>query len=287
MHSVRADEAGAELDARPRPFRDSRRSASPRPMPPATNTGTSAASGGRISCASTQVETGPIWPPASIPSITSASTPERISFLASASAGAKQISLAPSPLIRSIAPAGGRPPARTTWLTPCRAQTSISSISMRVHGDQVDAERLRRCASWSRRSRCRADRASSPRRRSPRTPPALDIAETRLRSETQLIAPPRIGDLAAEELGAARHQPARGGRGRSRARSSRSASSASSPIGGVQHAHRELGIFLVDQHRDLDLGGGDREDVDAAVGQRLEHLSRRCRHGCACRRRRR
>ena len=72
---------------------------------------------GRISCASTEVETGPIWPPASMPSITSASTPERISFLASASAGAKPISFAPLALIRSIAPPGGKPAASTTWPT--------------------------------------------------------------------------------------------------------------------------------------------------------------------------
>src|SRR3546814_4910737 len=83
-------------------------------MPPATNTGTSSASVGRISCASTLVDTGPIWPPASIPSITSASTPERTSFLASASVGAKQMTLAPEALIASRLPLGGRPPASTT-----------------------------------------------------------------------------------------------------------------------------------------------------------------------------
>ena len=56
-------------------------------MPPATKIGTSPASSGNISCARTLVETGPIWPPASIPSITSASTPERTSFFPSASVG--------------------------------------------------------------------------------------------------------------------------------------------------------------------------------------------------------
>ena len=86
-------------------------------MPPATNTGMSLDTAGRISWASTDVATGPMWPPASMPSMTKASAPERISFLASASAGAKQISLAPLPLIRSMAPPGGRPPASTTWLT--------------------------------------------------------------------------------------------------------------------------------------------------------------------------
>ena len=40
----------------------------------------------------------------------------------------------------------------------------------------------------------------------------------------------------------------------------------------MQRAHRQLGIGRVDQHADLDLGGGDGLDVDALLGQRLEHL---------------
>jgi hypothetical protein len=35
------------------------------------------------------------------------------------------------------------------------------------------------------------------------------------------------------------------------------------PVGGVEHAHGELGIFLRQKHRHLDLAGRDREDVDA------------------------
>ena len=50
-----------------------------------------------------------MWPPASIPSITSASAPERISFLASASAGAKAISLAPLALDPVDRPARRQP----------------------------------------------------------------------------------------------------------------------------------------------------------------------------------
>src|SRR3990172_2072035 len=50
------------------------RMASPRPMPPATNTGISRTSG-RISCASTLVETGPIWPPAAPPPLGRAPRP--------------------------------------------------------------------------------------------------------------------------------------------------------------------------------------------------------------------
>ena len=63
------------------------------------------------------VATGPIWPPASMPSITSASAPERNCFFASASVGAKTITLAPISLSASRLPLGGNPPASTTWLT--------------------------------------------------------------------------------------------------------------------------------------------------------------------------
>ena len=72
--------SGCRAGRRRRPFPGSARIASPRPNPPATKTGTSRICG-RISCASTVSETGPIWPPASEPSITSASAPERISRL--------------------------------------------------------------------------------------------------------------------------------------------------------------------------------------------------------------
>ena len=71
-----------------------------------------------------------MWPPASIPSITSASAPERSSFLASASVGANTMTLAPNALSASTLPLGGMPPASTTWPTPCLAQTSISSNSI-------------------------------------------------------------------------------------------------------------------------------------------------------------
>ena len=42
----------------------------------------------------------------------------------------------------------------------------------------------------------------------------------------------------------------------------------------VQHAHGELEVLLVDHDGDLDLGRRDHLDVDALVGQRLEHLRR-------------
>src|SRR5438270_806974 len=64
--------------------------ASPRPMPPATKIGTSRTAG-RISCASTDVATGPIWPPASMPSMISASAPILTSFLPIPAARAQPI----------------------------------------------------------------------------------------------------------------------------------------------------------------------------------------------------
>src|SRR5580658_1062259 len=39
------------------------------------------------------------------------------------------------------------------------------------------------------------------------------------------------------------------------------------PIERVERAHRKLGIDLVDQHRELDLGSGDGANVDALLGQ--------------------
>src|SRR3990172_9001601 len=42
----------------------------------------------------------------------------------------------------------------------------------------------------------------------------------------------------------------------------------------VEHAHGQLGVLLLDEDGDLDLGGGDPEDVDPFRRQRLEHLQR-------------
>ena len=129
-----------------------------------------------------------MWPPASIPSITSASTPERISFFAKASVGAKQITLAPLALIASSEPLGGRPPASTTWPTPCFAQVAISAIRsgcmvMRFTPNGFSVSALVAAISASSRSTVIAPQAITPK------PPALDMAATRLRSLTQLIAP--------------------------------------------------------------------------------------------------
>ena len=106
------------------------------------------------------------------------------------------------------------------------------------------------------------------------------MAETRWRSEIQLIAPPSDRDVAAEELGAAMHQLLEalvaGGR-MDRARPPRSGPRRSCrliPIeaeGGVQHAHREVELVFGDQRADFDLAGGDCEQVDPALGQHREH----------------
>ena len=76
-----------------------------------------------------------------MPSITSASAPLRTSFLASASDGAKQTTLAPPALSRCMVSRGGRPPASTTWPTLCVHADLGQLVELRVHDDQVDAER--------------------------------------------------------------------------------------------------------------------------------------------------
>ena len=82
-----------------------------------------------------------MWPPASIPSITKASAPERISFFASASAGAKQIELRAAgldPLDR----AARRQAAGEDDMADLVLRAGVDQFAqLRVHGDEVDAER--------------------------------------------------------------------------------------------------------------------------------------------------
>ena len=87
---------------------------SPVPIPPATNTGTSVTFR-RNSCARTEVDTGPMCPPASFPSITRASTPCLISRFASARTGAKQISFNPAAFTAAMSRPDGMLPAKKTY----------------------------------------------------------------------------------------------------------------------------------------------------------------------------
>ena len=236
-------------------------------MPPATNTGTSSTNG-RISWARTEVETGPIWPPASMPSITSASAPLRTSFLANASEGAKQTTLAPPALSRCIVSRGGRPPASTTWPTRWSRQASASCVELRVHDDQVDAERAvgERCRRRDlRRQQLRAHRAAGEHAE------AAGVAD---RGDQVPLGhpghgPAQDGELAAEEAPATLPE-----RVDPRAWLRHRLSVPVQAVGRVQRAQRQLGVLLADQHADLDLGGRDRLDVDALGGQRGEHLVR-------------
>src|SRR5690606_31134854 len=209
-----------------------------------------------------------MWPPASIPSMTSASPPERSSFFASASVGANTMTFAPNALIASTLPLGGIPPASTTWPTPCLPQTSISSNSIgcmviRLTPNGLPVSAFVPAISASSSSGVIAPHAITP------NPPALLIAATRLRSDTQLIAPHRIA------WSQPRKAAPRASSSRSRARPLRGNALTGSfrveAIGGVQDAHRQFRLILVDQDGHLDLAGRYRLDIDAALAQRLEH----------------
>ena len=234
-------------------------------------------------------------PPASIPSITSASAPERISFFASASAGAKQTSFAPLALIRSIAPPGGRPPARTTWPTRCFAQVSISSLNcgcmvMRLTPNGRSVRVFVSAISVS--SKLRAHRAAGDDSEAAGVGDGGD--EVALGNPAHRAAQDR--DVAAEELGAAVHQLLEaivpGGRV-DRARigdqslAAHAASSASRPKARVQHAHGELEYRPRRSARSTlisDVENG--EDVDAAARRAPRTSSRQAGDWSACRRRR-
>ncbi len=189
--------------------------ASPRPMPPATKTGTSR-NAGKISCAKTLVETGPIWPPASMPSITIASAPMRTSFLAIARAGAKHSSLAPDSLMR-LNGAGIRQAAGEHDMSdaaPGADRDQLGELGM--HGDEIDAERLVRALAR------RRDLGIELRRVHRAAGDDAEAAAIRDRRDEIALADPGHGaahdrELAAEELerrdardgraGGARHLP--------------------------------------------------------------------------------
>ena len=147
-------------------------------------------------------------PPASMPSMISASAPARTRRLATARLGAKHSSLAPPSLTRARVARSGRPPASTTWVTRCAPHTSISCssrgcmmIRLTPNGRVVSAcVAAISAASWS---GSMAPHASTPK------PPAFDSAATRRRSETQVIAPPISASGLPKNAVPARHRCSR------------------------------------------------------------------------------
>src|SRR5579875_2553463 len=103
-------------------------------------------------------------------------------------------------------------------------------------------------------------------------PPALEMAATRWRSLTQVMAPPRMPTSQPRK---------RVPRAQSASSRARAVSSVASPWAGlgtdvsgdiktvcrVQRTHRKFGIFGADQHAHLDLARGDHLDVDGLVGE--------------------
>src|ERR1700712_938066 len=237
--------------------------ASPRPRPPATNTGTSRRCG-RTSCARTDSDTGPIWPPASEPSMTMASAPERTRRFASDNAGENAISLEPLSLTARTAGPGGIPPASTICPTPASSVTRIRSFSSGCIVIRFTPNGL------SVRARvpaiCSANCAGfiAPQAMTPK-PPALEMAETRCCSLTQLMAPPRIA------YGQPRNAVPRDHKRSSRERAAIRGSDDIEAVGGMQRTNGQFGIFGRDQHADLDLTGGNHLDVDRLVRQSAEH----------------
>ena len=241
-------------------------------MPPATNTGTSRRCG-RISWASTLVATGPMWPPASMPSMISASAPARTRRLATARLGAKHNSLAPPSLTRAMVARSGRPPASTTYVTRWAPHTSISRSSLGCMMIRLAERPLGQGLGGDLGGelvRLHGPQASTPK------PPAFESAATSRCSETQVMAPP----MSASGLPATRSRPATaapGGAGRGRPGLRRRRGHR--PCAGRAVPAR---VGFID-HADLDLRGRDRLNVDAALGER--GTCGRCRHGSACRRR--
>ena len=119
-------------------------------------------------------------------------------------------------------------------------------------------------------------------------PPALEMAETRWRSEIQLIAPPMIATSQPRNSvprcisSLRRAWPAVGWTARGSAISP-------SPLMPPDPRSRPKAVWSTrtarsssvfgDQRADLDLAGGDREQVDLPLGQHLEHLRRELRVG--------
>ena len=150
---------------------------------------------GSISCASTVSDTGPIWPAGfrTLDHQRIGAGFGQANRFASTSAGAKQMSFAPPSLTaRTAGPgrdAAGQHDMRDTGVA---ADTRTSASSSRVHGDQVHPERrVRQRLGGGDLLRRAAPVPSQPQAITP-NPPALEMAATRVRSLTQLIAPPMM-----------------------------------------------------------------------------------------------
>src|SRR5260221_882354 len=192
----------------------------------------------------------------------SASTPPRISFLAKTTVGQKLRTLTPESFRRCTTAVGGWPPASTTWLTRRSMQASASAISCGCMTMRLTPNGLRVSSDVASISRDSRSGGIEPDAMTPKPPP-LEIAATRLRSETQVMAPPMM----------ARRTP-RNSRPRRQRRLSRALgwfmpSGCVEAVGRMQRANRKLGVFLGDENAHLDLRGGDHLDVDAFLGKRL------------------
>ena len=133
-----------------------------------------------------------MWPPASCPSMIRASTPPLTSCRAIPTVGAKQRSLLLVSLMRLIASRGGRPPARITkgnsifrTCSRCLAKLGAMVIRFMPKGLSV-LSRVFLISSLS------IAGGMFPPAKTPKAP-ALEMAETRVDSEIQVMAPPKTG----------------------------------------------------------------------------------------------
>src|SRR3954471_23916984 len=105
-------------------------------------------------------------------------------------------------------------------------------------------------------------------------PPALEIAETRFRSLTQLIAPPMMATRQPRNAVPRDHSRSSSTRAAVTAMSEAAMSGGIEAIGGMQGAHRQLRVFRGNQHAHLYLAGGNHLDIDRLVRQGTKHRVR-------------
>ena len=123
--------------------------------------------------------------------MTNASAPERTSRFASTNAGVKAISFAPPSFTARTAPPGGIPPARTMCPTRASRHTRIRSSSRGCMVIRFTPKGWSVSACVPAISPASMSGSIEPHAMTPK-PPALEIAATRWRSLTQLIAPPMM-----------------------------------------------------------------------------------------------